>query len=350
MTPDNIISALLFIIPCILVLCLTFSDHLRAPNQATAVVSITAFMLIDVASTYIYYTKPLTTWTMILLSFAAMLTGVVLFRAASGYSFAQSLFTVAIVMSYTDSIYVCSSQIHYIVTGRLPGNASLLHTLSTLAVALLTFPFILMLFKRLLRTALDTTEHLAFWRISWGIPMCNRLLYYLAIFPIFSRRLQAAGVNDIYFIPILWIILTFFTYTIALKMVVEATKNAKLQEELHVSETQFAAQQKQSEMIQQRIEETMRIRHDFRHTLIALQACLDADDYDGMGEFISNYLCSLDSLRPTSYCDNPVINAIVSYYVELSRENGISFSQSVQLDRDLPFSDTDTCIVLGNLL
>lgn len=350
MTPDNIISALLFIIPCILVLCLTFFDHLRAPNQATAAISITAFMLIDVASTYIYYTKPLTTWTMSLLSFAAMLSGVVLFRAASGYSFAQSLFTVAIVMSYTDSIYVCSSQIHYFATGRLPGSASVLHTLSTLAVALLTFPFILMLFKRLLRTALDTTEHLAFWRISWGIPMCNRLLYYLAIFPIFSSRLQAAGVNDIYFIPILWIILTFFTYTIALKMVVEATKNAKLQEELHISETQFAAQQKQSEMIQQRIEETMRIRHDFRHTLIALQACLDADDYDGMGEFISNYLCSLDSLRPTSYCDNPVINAIVSYYVELSRENGISFSQSIQLDRDLPFSDTDTCIVLGNLL
>lgn len=92
-------------------------------------------------------------------------------------------------------------------------------------------------------------------------------------------------------------------------------------------------------MLQQRIEETMRIRHDFRHTLIALQACLDADDYDGMGEFIHNYICSPDSLRTPSYCDNPVINVIVSYYAELSRENGISFSPSIQLDRDLPFSD-----------
>ncbi|RGU91950.1 GHKL domain-containing protein [Clostridium sp. AF15-17LB] len=350
MTPDNIISALLFITPCILVLCLTFFDHLRTPNRATAAVSITVFLLIDIASTYIYYSRPLTVWTMILLSFAAMLSGVALFRAASGYSFAQSLFTVAIVMCYTDSIYVCSSQIHYFVTGRLPGSTPVLRALSTLAVALPTFPFILMLFKRLLRTALDETEHLAFWRISWGIPMCNRMLYYLAIFPIFSKRLPATDASDIYFTPILWIILTFFTYTIALKMVVEATKNAKLEEDLHISETQFAAQQKQSEMLQQRIEETMRIRHDFRHTLIALQACLDADDYDGMGEFISNYICSLDSLRPTSYCGNPVINALVSYYAELSRDNGISFSPSIQLDRDLPFSDTDTCIVLGNLL
>lgn len=242
MTPDNIISALLYIIPCILVLCLTFFDHLRSPNRATAAVSIIAFLFIDVASTYIYYTEPLTPWTMILLPFAAMLSGVVLFRAASGYSFAQSLFTVAIIMCYTDSIYVCSSQIHYFVTDRLPGGTSALHTLSTLAVALLTFPYILMLFKRLLRTALDETEHLAFWRISWGIPMCNRLLYYLAIFPIFSKRLPATGASDIYLTPILWIILTFFTYTIALKMVVEATKNAKLEENLHISETQFAAQ------------------------------------------------------------------------------------------------------------
>ena len=31
MTPDIIISALLFILPCILILFLTFSDHLRTP-------------------------------------------------------------------------------------------------------------------------------------------------------------------------------------------------------------------------------------------------------------------------------------------------------------------------------
>lgn len=350
MTPDNISNALLFITPCILVLYLTFSDHLRAPNHATAAVSITAFMFIDLGSTYIYYTKPLTTWTMISLSFAAMLSGVVLFCAASGYSFAQSLFTVAIAMCYTDSIYVCSSQIHYFVTGRLPESASMLKTLSTLAVVLLTFPFILMFFKRLLRTALDTTEHLAFWRISWGIPMCNRLFYYLAIFPIISQKLPVTGVNDIYFIPILWILLTFFTYTIALKMVVEATRNAKLQEELHISEAQAAARQKQSEMIQQRVEETMRIRHDFRHTFIALKACLDENDYDGMEAFLNRYIYSLDSLRPISYCDNVVINTIVSYYAALSRDNGISFSHSVQLNENLPFSDTDTCIILGNLL
>ena len=350
MTPDIIISALLFILPCILILFLTFSDHLRTPTHATAAFSISCFMIIDMAATYIYYTKPLTAWTMILLSFAAMLAGVVLFRAASGYSFAQSLFSVAIVMCYTDSIYIFSSQFHYIAAGRLPDGPSTLHTVSTLAISLATFPFVLLLFKRLLRPALDATESLAFWRISWGIPLCSRLLYYLTIFPIFSPNLPTSVQSDIYSAPTLWSIFTFFTYVIALKMVTETTKNARLQEELHISETQFAAQLKQSEMIQQRIEETMRIRHDFRHTLIALQACLDTKDYDGMGEFINNYICSLDSLRPTTYCDNPVVNAIISYYAEMARGDGIAFSASVQLEQKLPLTDTDACIILGNLL
>lgn len=349
MTLNHLISALLFILPCILVLCLAFSDHFKMPNYATVVISIAAFMAIDITSTYIYYTKPLTIWMMAFLSFSAMLIATVLFQVASGYNFTQSLFIVAIVLCYTYSIYTLSSQLHYAITGRLPYSATTLHTVTTLIIAAVTFPLMLILFKKLLRPALDSTESLAFWRIFWGIPVCNTLLYTLTIFPTFADNLSEPG-SDIYLSPILWIILTFSIYVIVLRMIVETIQNARLETALHISETQLAAQQKQTEMLQQRIEETARMRHDFRHTLIALQAYLLKKDYDGMEEFISSYISSLNDLRPTIYCDDPIANAIVSYYAERARDSDISFTTSIHLAQNLPFSDTDACIILGNLL
>ena len=69
-----------------------------------------------------------------------------------------------------------------------------------------------------------------------------------------------------------------------------------------------------------------------------------------MEDYINNYLCHLDSISPTSYCQNPVINTIVSYFADIARDHGISVSISIRLDDAFPFSDIDTCIILGNLL
>ena len=51
--------------------------------------------------------------------------------------------------------------------------------------------------------------------------------------------------------------------------------------------------------------------------------------------------------QPTSYCQNPVINTIVSYFADIARDHGISVSISIRLDDAFPFSDIDTCIILA---
>ena len=133
----------------------------------------------------------------------------------------------------------------------------------------------------------------------------------------------------------LWIILTFSTYLIIFKMIVETTRNAELTEELHLTETHFDAYKRQIVLLQQKIDETSRIRHDFRHTLIALKAYISNNDLSGMEDYINNYLCHLDSISPTSYCQNPVINTIVSYFADIARDHGISVSISIRLDLSL---------------
>lgn len=349
MNLESLSSSLLFIGPCIIVLYFTFSDRLKAPTLLTVASGIAIFVLIDIALTYIYMTTPLTAFTMALLAISGVMAGVFIFNAVSTYSFAQCLFAVTIVKCYSNAVYLLSAQAEYIL-GHAPSKMpTLFHLALTFAIMLLTLLLILLFFRKLLRPALDRTEHLPFWNLLWGIPVCSTFFYSLTVFPIFNSS-SPSPKADIYLIPLLWIILTFSTYLIIFKMIVETTRNAELTEELHLTETHFDAYKRQIVLLQQKIDETSRIRHDFRHTLIALKAYISNNDLSGMEDYINNYLCHLDSISPTSYCQNPVINTIVSYFADIARDHGISVSISIRLDDAFPFSDIDTCIILGNLL
>lgn len=349
MRAGDFINMLLFIVPCIIVLYPSFSDRLKAPGHMTAAGPIAAFMIISIFSTYIYFTQPLTLWSMAFLSLCSMLAGVLIFNAASSYSFAQGLFVISIIKCYSDSVHLISYQFHFIVMGRLPSHSSLFYLGSAFVITLITLPVIFLFFRKLLRPALDATEHLPFWNLFWGIPVCSNLLYFLTIFPRFNI-VDSVPIGDLYATPVLWIVLSFSTYIIILKMIMETTRNAQLTEALHITEMQVTAQRRHTEMMQQKIKETRHIRHDFRHTLLALQAYLSAKDYESMTVYLNNYLHSLNSLNPTVYCENAIINAIISYYMHFADEQHIETSIAIQLDEDLSFPDTDMCILLGNLL
>ena len=348
MNLETLSSTLLFIGPCIIVLYFTFSDRLKAPTLLTVAAGIFIFVAIDIALTYIYMTTPLTAFTMALLAISGVMAGAFIFNAVSTYSFAQCLFAVTIVKCYSNAVYLLSAQAEYILGHASSKVPTLFHLALTFAIMLLTLPRIVLFFWRLVRPARYRTEHHPDWNLLWGIPVCSTFFYSLTVFPIFSSSPSSKA--DIYLIPFLWIILTFSTYLIIFKMIVETTRNAELTEELHLTETHFDAYKRQIVLLQQKIDETSRIRHDFRHTLIALKAYISSNDLRGMEDYINNYLCHLDSISPTSYCQNPVINTIVSYFADIARDHGTNTSISIRLDDAFPFSDIDTCIILGNLL
>ena len=218
MNLETLSSTLLFIGPCIIVLYFTFSDRLKAPTLLTVAAGIFIFVAIDIALTYIYMTTPLTAFTMALLAISGVMAGAFIFNAVSTYSFAQCLFAVTIVKCYSNAVYLLSAQAEYILGHASSKVPTLFHLALTFAIMLLTLPLIFLFFRRLLRPALDRTEHLPFWNLLWGIPVCSTFFYSLTVFPIFSSSPSSKA--DIYLIPFLWIILTFSTYLIIFKMIV----------------------------------------------------------------------------------------------------------------------------------
>lgn len=349
MGTGGFVSMLLFIIPIIIVLYDSFSDRLKRPAFVPAIGPIVAFIILSIFSTYIYFTQTLTIRSMAILSLCSMLTGVLIFNTASNYRFAQGLFAVSVIRCYSDSVHLLSYLVYFIVKHKLPTSLSTLHLWASFFIIMVTLPLIILFFRKLLRPALDATEHLPFWNLLCAIPFCSNLLYFVAIFPQFNI-VDSVPSGDLYSTPIIWITLSFSTYIVVLKMITETTRNAQLTEALHVTEAQVAAQRRHTELMQQKMKETRHIRHDFRHTLLALQAYLNEEDYESMSVYLNNYLHSLNSLNPEIYCDNAIVNAIISYFTNRAAEHNIELSISVQLSEFFSLSDTDICIILGNLL
>lgn len=348
MTAAYIINNLLFVVPCILLLLMVFGDQLRSPLIPVILSGSSIFLVASFLGTYIYLVYPAPTQRLFL-SLVSMSTGVLIFSRACQYSFWQSLFIISVIKSYSENVRFFSLELYFLATKELPEKALLQISAITTLLTVLSFPLIRMFFRELMRPALDYTVSLGIWKLVWVIPVCNNGVYTITITPDAAHYTLCPG-NEFFFIPPLWILLTFSSYGILLKMMVDVSKNAALQESLHLSETQITAQKKQMELLQARIQETSRFRHDIRHHFLAIDGFLQNDDTDGLKEYMRQSVTLLPGQMAQIYCDNVAVNALLCYYKEQAEKVQIKTTFRILLPKTLPIPDTELCIIIGNLL
>lgn len=348
MTSAYIINNLLFVVPCILLLLLVFGDQLKTPRIPVILSGISLFLVGSFLGTYIYMISVSPTQRLFI-SLTCMFAGVLIFNSACRYSFWQSLFIVTVIKSYSENVRFLSSYLYFLATKQLPEKATLQISVITTLLTVLSFRLIWLFCRDLMRPALDYTVSLAAWKLVWVIPVCNNAVYTVNITPDVSHYTVYPG-NEFFFIPPLWILLTFSSYGILLKMMIDVSKNAILQESLHLSETQITAQKKQMEQLQARIQETSRFRHDIRHHFLAVDGFLKNDNMDGLKEYIRQSINLLPGQSPEIYCDNVGVNALLCYYKEQADRAGIETAFRIALPSPLPVPDTELCIIIGNLL
>lgn len=343
-------NTLLLIAPCFLLLILTFTDQFKPHAVIRAFIGILIFLVITLFSSSIYfhhifYVHPV---FRSLLELTVILAGVFIFVLTIKYSFFQGVFIIAVAKCYMESVALMVSYVFFLRTGKLPAYTMFSSVVVTAVLVLLSTPLINLFFRKLLRPALDYTASLLTWRLLWIIPVCNNLVYSLVISPNLSEHAVPSG-TEFYFVPPLWIFLTFSTYTIILLMMITVSKNAKLEETLHLAEVQINAQQKQTEFFRVRMEETRRIRHDMRHHLLILNGFVEAKDLSGLAAYLRECSALMPVLDQTTYCNSAALNALLCYYKEYGARERVTVGLSVSLPSHLPFSDTDICIIIGNL-
>jgi len=96
--------------------------------------------------------------------------------------------------------------------------------------------------------------------------------------------------------------------------------------------------------------QTARHRHDLRHHLQYLLACIENEQADRAKAYISQVCAEVDAQQVRRCCENEAVNLILSSFVKRAEEVGAGMEIQGALPAILPFSDNDLCVILSNAL
>lgn len=167
---------------------------------------------------------------------------------------------------------------------------------------------------------------------------------------VIPQRHETLYINRMFFIfwCVLGILLSLMLmiYVLFYFVAVALLDSAKVSERNHFLEMQEAQYLKQTKYM----EETARVRHDFRHTLHTLKMLADEKDYVSLEQYVEKYINALPVSHVVTYCQNNSVNALMNYLMTTAKESDIDIHIHIDIPDQLPITDIDLCSILGNIL
>jgi sensor histidine kinase regulating citrate/malate metabolism len=92
------------------------------------------------------------------------------------------------------------------------------------------------------------------------------------------------------------------------------------------------------------------MKHDYKFHLKTTLDLLHRGDIEKGSEYLSSLQSQMEEKELSNFCDNPVINSLVTDYVRRCKELNIDISVSISIPGDFSVPNYEMCIVFGNLL
>lgn len=113
---------------------------------------------------------------------------------------------------------------------------------------------------------------------------------------------------------------------------------------------QILLQKKQYEFYLQKREAERIFRHDARHHDSILISYLENGEVEGAKEFLKKELAEIEKNAKLPFCENTLINAVLSEYRTKAEQEGLEFSARIQMPKELACDEAEFCVMLSNLL
>lgn len=97
-------------------------------------------------------------------------------------------------------------------------------------------------------------------------------------------------------------------------------------------------------------EKTSAYRHDMRHHMQYLSACLENGQISQAQEYIRRIYSEIEANKVTVFCENEAANLIFSTFAKRADDSGILMQIRAEIPRQLPISVTNLCVLLSNAL
>jgi len=126
--------------------------------------------------------------------------------------------------------------------------------------------------------------------------------------------------------------------------------NAVLNERAQSMEHLMQVQQSYYTILDEKMEDTLALRHDLRHHVSVLDAFIAGRQYEELAQYLSGFKHNIEEAAPREYSYNRIVNVLANHYSALAKRQGISFELLSDLDSSLALPSADLSALLCNLL
>ena len=157
--------------------------------------------------------------------------------------------------------------------------------------------------------------------------------------------------NDISVVMLLLMGITFFLldYFVFYKNFRELSLN-KLRERCELMECQKKMQEKYDRDIVKYERESKEIKEELLNKISEMRKQIDIKEEEGIDGSVTEFMQILDKTRNIYFCENMLVNLILTEKKKTAEEQGITFDAAVTLPGQIEVESVDISSVLGNLL
>ncbi len=141
-----------------------------------------------------------------------------------------------------------------------------------------------------------------------------------------------------------------FYFVFVLLYYAETQKQASIQRERDMLDTQFRQAQTEFASLRQMQQNAASYRHDMRHHIALLQAMASKEHIEDIKEYLQTAESDIDAITPIRFCENETVNLILSSFAAKAKQSEILLTIDAKLPDSHPFSNTELCSLLSNAL
>ena len=186
----------------------------------------------------------------------------------------------------------------------------------------------------------------SFWRTAWLLPCSVTLILLLLTGDIRNGTVTISALLARVLLLICMFLISHFMilFIQQLKEQLETnTRNQAMERLLQIQHDQYS-------MLQARIAENRRARHDFRQHLRVIQDCVKRGDLEDLKSYLAEYENQFPSHSDHIYCNSYAVNAILAFYADKAENHSICLDVKIQMSDTPVIPETEFCVLLGNLL
>ena len=154
--------------------------------------------------------------------------------------------------------------------------------------------------------------------------------------------------------PVVAEFMSFVCSTAYLVFILRTSEEKLIRSQLEQTQDSLSLQVSQAvreiDALRESQQKTKEYRHDLRHHMQYLSACIENNRLEHAQEYIQGICEEIESGKITVFCENEAANLIFSAFMERAKGKGVLLKVKAQIPKQIRISESDLCVLLSNAL